>query len=260
MNRLKEFKNDIKLPSMVAIPVINNKEITMISVWLSLKSMYAAGVILNYQNRLKEIADHSKICVKTLKKYLKEIISENLAFEDGKSLVLRTKNILLNRYAIKLKSKFNQYNSFNVKSAGEIRLCIRAQAIKDNQYKQSAFLNARMNQRLQTVVKSEAVKYRKIQRAVHKQSFNTIHAGIKQSQQTVATIYGCKSKSSGHYWTRKLEMKKLLNVKRQEPTIIMKGVTLESFRHYRFNFPEFKGYFFKGTIYKYLPNELRVIF
>lgn len=260
MERLKEFKQDVKVPSQVSGAIIQNNELAMIAFWLSVKTMYAGGVIFNYKKRMQELAKLTGVTIKTTRKYIKKILDENLACEDAGALILKSKNILLTRYSINQRTNYIKYNSYLKKSVAEIKLCIRAQTIKDNQYKQRAYHAARLNDKLKTVAKNNAVRTKKIQRAVDIQSFNQISDKVKQSQGTIARMYGCRSKATGHYWSGKLEKAGLISVRKHTPKLIMKGLGPSAFRQFKDSVPEFNGYCKKGKVYQYQPNEIRVNF
>ncbi|HKR06410.1 MAG TPA: hypothetical protein VJY62_17375 [Bacteroidia bacterium] len=258
LNRLEEFKHIVKIPCTSARHIIQQNELSLIAFWLSLKSMYASGAILHYPKRYKELAEYTGMCSKSVRNYIKKIQEARLAWAEGDMLMLSGKNVLVSRYGIISQTPYMRYHSFLKTTVKDIKLFIRAQAIKDNQYRQKAYHQSRLKKSLSKATKSEWVRSKRIQRVLNQTSFNKVHSKVKQSQQTIANVFGCKSKSSGNYWSKKLQRAKLIIVQKQEPTLLHKNVSQEFFKNFKNNVLKFQGYYSKGTIYRCNPSNIYV--
>jgi hypothetical protein len=258
MNYLSEFKHTVRLPRYASQQIIRSGELPLISFWLSLKTMYAGGSIKNYSKRIQEIAEYTGVCSKSAKKFIEKLKIEGLAFVADTELRLCSKDSLVNRYSLKFYDRI-QYNEYKATKAKDIKYIIRAQAIKDNQLQQKSAIDNELKRELKPLAKTEARRKVKIQRIENSKSFNQIHSGIKQSQKSIANIYGNKSKASGNYWVKKLKSKDLVSTQKQKPYLLFKNVERGFFFQYRNSLPEIPMSLYNGNIYQHLPNQIRVI-
>jgi hypothetical protein len=234
MEYLQEFKHRVKLPRLSARLIILANDTSLISFWLSLKSMYAGGSIHNFQKRWSEIANYTK--------YTQRLVHEKLASIEKEVLTLASKEAVIKRYNIKINSKYIKYNEYKQTQVKNLKLVIRAQAIDDKMHQ---------------IRKASQLQILRSQKEVKKNG-KKVATAIKLGQQGIARVYGNKFRSNGNYWTNKLKGAGLLLSERVDPVLKLANVNFVMFRKIRNANPELPLYLKRDKVYQRQPNRIQI--
>lgn len=250
-------QNKIKLPKNSASIIIKNNDAGLIALYVGLKSYAIGGCITNYKNQIPALSKYLGCSERTTKNHIKKLIKENLAWVWGINLRLAAKDEIAKRYSI-CSEKYDEYTFFDYRTTKDE---FRQKAIQDSLYVQHSIEKSNLNNEIKKkkLANGESSRYRMIRRAVNEESFNGIDINARLSQRGIAKLYGSKYASTGQYWERKLQKRKMIEVKKQDHILIHANVTKEFYWKLVNANPEYPIIYRNGNIYKPQCNLIRVI-
>lgn len=250
----------IKIPRFAAAKIITRNEVGLFCVYASLKSLYGNSAINGWHKRLKELAKHTGMCQRSVKDYIKKIISEGLATNDKGILRLRKFTDLAKRYDLTV---FNngelQHSIFRITKVKDIKLELRRQVILDMQMEQHLASEYKVKHASRYLSKAKISRDSATRRSDNRRSYSKVLVGCITTQAGIAGVMGRKYHSTGKYWSDKLEDRKMIVVRRNAPVLAIRKGNSKMLQALRESLP---GYTFfigdNGSIWRRVPNDIRV--
>jgi hypothetical protein len=267
------------LPTVIAK---SNKERKMISAFYQLKSLYVGGIIHNYSARAGEIAKTFSYSERKLRGLISDLRKANLVSVDAnKSLILRSSKFLGESFKVSTK----RFYKIDVTRISDLEEILKGLVILDNIEQQVHILRDKVTtnsiyrsvgiynpttaspthskKMMKIFGKSydrdlEFEKKRYTDRIANLQSVDnaTLFPFATLTRQGIATVFGKKSKSTGHRWIQKLSKLNIVEDKNNNFVVVQENVTWEDYAAMQQTVfgHDYSYKFKKGTIIKVLPN------
>lgn len=197
-----------------------------VSVFYSLKAEYKTGVIIDYQNKMIQLAELCFCSPRTLYTRFNELKNLGLIrMTDGRIELVSYEKL---HTIIEVTEDKNKYHY--KKQIAKPEYILRATAIKENLDRQEACILGKIEKYNKGSGLSSAEKHNKkeadMQRLIVEFKNSALlqrdtedilyHPDVAISQDTLATIYGLKSQGSGLYWQKVLQKHLLIQVQSRQ--------------------------------------------
>jgi len=245
------------------------------SVFYSLKYLYAGGIILNISKRYKEISTILEISETNLRNKTKFLIELGLITKENNNLIFAGFN------KIQKILKISSYKSYRIEynTPKELEISLKCVAIEENLRKQEyklqekilkeeikRFGNIQANniirkitQRLKKSIIPLTEKYKKREPSysINKNSLEKqINPTTTLSRRGVAVLFDKKSKSTGSRFIKRIKERGLVLEDEKRIDLIQRKFNYNIFRSLDLD----SSYFiYKNNLYQRLPNKLTLI-